>query len=163
MCKASHVKYLGVTLESNLRWSLHVQAVVRKLRGFSFRIKRLRHFCSDQSVIETFVQQCILPTLLYCSPVIFPGLHKSDFRLLRRGLKMICRVSQISLSFLVSSICDGHIEACLKFADKVLSDSTHPLHIDLSAFLHPLHLPTYTISDISVQKLNGTLPCPDFD
>ena len=160
MCRASHAKYLGVILESNLRWSLHAQSVVRKLRGLSFQIKRLRQFCSDQSVMVNFVQQCVLPIFLYCSPVIFPGLLKADFKLLRRGLKMISRVSQVSLSALIGNICDRHIDACLKFADRIFSDSTHPLHLDLSACLsHPSTRSTYRLipSRISVYR-NSPVP-----
>ena len=60
-------------------------------------------------------------------------LLKRDFKLLRRGLKILCRVSSIPLSVLIRRACDTHIDSCLKFAQRILDEPTHPLHSELPA------------------------------
>lgn len=47
MVRVSHLKYLGVALESHLRQSVRVRAVVRELQDLSFRVSDLIRFRSD--------------------------------------------------------------------------------------------------------------------
>jgi hypothetical protein len=82
--------------------------------------------------VKKFVEACVLPVLLYCSPVIFSGLLTKDFILLRRSMKVICRVSGIQYAELVEIVVSRHIDSALKFAHKILEDSEHPLHQHLS-------------------------------
>ncbi|WP_204107535.1 reverse transcriptase domain-containing protein [Streptococcus dysgalactiae] len=129
--RVTSVKYLGVTIENTLHWSTHISNTVGKVRRLSYHIRKLRQFGVPQSSVESFVYQCIFPIILYCSPVIFPGLLKKDFNLLRRGMKIINRVSFIPLDDLLKRLCSTHVENCLAFAHKILRDQTHPLHSDL--------------------------------
>ncbi|VDP93736.1 unnamed protein product [Echinostoma caproni] len=125
-------------------------------------IRRLRHVCSYFSVIGAFLQQCALFILHYCSPVIFPGLLKADFKQLRRDLSMTSRASHVPLSFLIDKICDAHFDAYLKFAHNILSNCTHPLHIDLCACKsHPFQIQSHPISSIGLQKFFDNLSFPD--
>ncbi|WP_432422668.1 RNA-directed DNA polymerase [Streptococcus dysgalactiae] len=132
LSRVSSIKYLGVTIDANLRWSSHIQCCTGKLRRLSFYIRKLRQYRVSQPTILTFVYQCIFPVVLYCSPVVFSGLLKKDFRLLRRGLSIISRVSFIPLNELIRKLCALHFTACEKFAHKILSDPSHPLYGDLS-------------------------------
>ena len=131
--RMNSIKYLGVTIDSNLRWSSHIHCAVGKLRRLSFQIRKLRQFRTPQAVITNFVYQCVYPILLYCSPVVFPGLLKQDFKILRRGLSIISRVSSISMDDLIKKLVDQHITSCISFAHKILADPTHPLYNDLSS------------------------------
>lgn len=131
--RVTSVKYLGVTIDNNLRWSSHVQICTGKLRRLSFQIRKLRQFRTPQHIISLFVYQCIFPVLLYCSPVIFPGLLKQDFKVIRRALLIISRVSAIPIDELVCKLVDLHIDSCVKFAQKILADVSHPLHVELSS------------------------------
>ena len=140
------VKYLGVTLQNNLKWSSHILCTVGKLRRLSFHIRKLRQFTAKQSVISSFVTQCVLPIVLYCSPVIFPGLLKKDFIVLRRGLAIISRVSLLPIDYLIGKLCDLHIDSCESFAHKILNDPTHPLHSELSScYSHPSTRSTFRL------------------
>ena len=95
-------------------------------------IRKVRHFQVPQTVILTFVHQCVLSVILYCSPVIFPGLRKEDYVVLRRGLSIISRASGIPLNNLLHVLCNSHVAACESFALKILQDPSHPLHNALS-------------------------------
>ena len=127
-----------MTFDSSLRWSSHIQSRLNILRRLSFQIRKLRQFRVRPSVIDLFISQCVFPLVLYCSPVIFPGLLKKDFKLLRQGLSVISRVSSIPLNDIISRLCRSHINSCEKFAHRILGDPSHPLHDPLSfCFSYP--------------------------
>jgi hypothetical protein len=131
--RVDSIKYLGVLISSDLTWSEHVNNLFTKCRKLTFYIKRLRTYRVPNTVIWRFVDSCVLPLILYCSPVIFPSLLKKDFILLRRLFKMISRVSGIQYSSLCDVVIKRHFIACRRLANNVLSDIQHPLHNSLSA------------------------------
>lgn len=126
------VKYLGMMLTHNLSWSPHVLTVSNKVRRLSFYSLKLRKLFVPERVVFQFVTACILPHLLYCSPVYFPGLKEKDFLLLVRSLKLLSRCSGIPRVELVKFIVSQHFNSCNQFSQKILSNSDHSLHIDLS-------------------------------
>ncbi len=126
------VKYLGVTLCSNLSWSDHVQEVFNKVRRLTFFTLKLRKLSVTPRIILQFITACILPLWLYCSPVLFPGLKVKDFTLLARSLNIISRCSNITRGGLVQVIVNKHITSCDTFCAKVPPDPSHPLHVALS-------------------------------
>ncbi len=86
----------------------------------------------QRKYIRKFAEVCVIPIILYCSPVIFSGLLKQDFALLRRSIKLICNVCGLSVSDFTNLVCERHIKASSDFAERILVDSEHPLHEELS-------------------------------
>lgn len=125
-------KYLGVFLSSDLSWTDHVQVIYRKLVKLSFYIKRLRQCKMPQHIILNFIQSCVIPVIIYCSPVVFPGLLCKDLIILKRGLKMISRVGGMRYDNLVNLVVTRHLSSCKLFADRILEDHSHPLHSTFS-------------------------------
>ncbi len=86
----------------------------------------------------------IIPTLprLPClfgtfNPLLFTshfflGFLKQIFALLRRSIKLISNVCGLSFSHLTNLVCERHIKASSAFAERILADSEHPLHEELS-------------------------------
>ena len=62
------MKYLGVTLDKSLTWSLHVKEVVKKVSGTIACIRRIRNYISRKNLI-TLYYSLILPHLNYCNSV----------------------------------------------------------------------------------------------
>jgi hypothetical protein len=128
----SHVKYLGVTFSSNLTWSLHIEELYRKCLKLSFYIRRLNCIQVPSHVIRRFVDACIIPSILYASPIIFPGLLKKDFVVLKRAIKLVARASGLFYNDLCHAIITRHFSACFNFSQRILDDLSHPLHQTLS-------------------------------
>lgn len=126
------IKYLGLTMSSNLSWSFHVQNVFSKVRKLSFFTLKLRKLSFPSIVIFKFTTLCILPLWLYCSPVFFPGLKDKDFILLTRSLKMLSRCSGLPRSEIVSFLVNKHISACDSLASRALKNPSHVLHAAIS-------------------------------
>lgn len=153
-------KYLGVTISTDLTWSRHLEQLFIKCRKLSFHIKRLRSYRVPTVVIWRFVDSCVLSLILYCSPVIFPGLLKKDFTLLRRTINVIARVSGISFPTLCDVITKRHFAACKRFVNNILSDEMHPLHdaISVCRSLRPLRSSFRLISARTNTFRNSIIP-----
>ena len=76
---ASSSRFLGVIFNSRLSWSDRLDAVFGKCRRLCFLVRRFRRLGLRSSRIKTFVHACIIPLIVYCSPVIFPGLNVLTF------------------------------------------------------------------------------------
>ena len=126
------VKYLGITLSHNLSWSPHVQTVFTKVRRLSFYALRLRKLAVPHNLILKFVIACVLPHWLYCSPIFFPGLKEQDYVVIIRSLNLLSRCSGVTRATLVDFIVEKHFDACHGFSSRLLSDTGHCLHFELS-------------------------------
>ncbi|CAH8827539.1 unnamed protein product [Trichobilharzia szidati] len=128
----SSIKYLGLVLSSDLSWSSHILLVSKKMFRLTFYIKKLRQQGISQPLVLRFLNSCILPILLYCSPLIFPGLLKKDYAVLRRVLNAVSRACGLPLRDLANTIVERHVNSCKNWAKAVLSDPLHPLYSQLS-------------------------------
>nr|CAH8865766.1 unnamed protein product [Trichobilharzia regenti] len=128
----SNAKYLGLVISSDLTWSSHIQMISKKVFRLTYYIKKLRLTGVTQPLLSQFVNSRILPILLYCSPLVFPGLLKKDYTILRRMLKVVSRTSGVKLSQLVTTLVDKHLNTCEKWSKTILSDCQHPLYSQLS-------------------------------
>ncbi len=105
---------------------------MRKCVRLPFFVKELRRLSTPAELIRRFVETCVVPLILYCSPAIFPGLLKHDFALLNRSIKLISQVPGLKFSYLTNLLCERHIKASSGFAERILGDHHHPLHDELS-------------------------------
>ena len=88
-----HCKYLGVVLDPNLTWNLHVEHIRCKVIKNMFLFRKARPFI-DQNVAKTLYYTIIQSHLDYCSPVwsnaannVLKKLHVLQKRALRIVLK----------------------------------------------------------------------------
>ena len=84
-------KYLGVTLQSDMKWNEHVRTVVSKANGRLRFIGRILGKC-DSSVKETAYKTLVRPRLEYCSSVWDPqqiGLKESMEAVQRRAARFV--------------------------------------------------------------------------
>lgn len=127
------VKYLGVTFSSDLTWTNHIEVLYKKCLRLSFHIRRLRSIAVPNHIIKKFVDACILPIILYGSPIIFPGLLKKDLVILRRSIKTVSKSSGIDHKCVISVIVGRHFSALQNLCNNILGDSDHPLFPALSS------------------------------
>ena len=65
-------KYLGITITSNLSWSLHIQSVISKTHKITGLIYRSFYKYSSPYVLLKLYLALILPHFNYCSTVWSP-------------------------------------------------------------------------------------------
>ncbi|CAH8576782.1 unnamed protein product [Schistosoma guineensis] len=77
------IDYLGVTFSSDVSWSSHVLLLSKMVFRLTYYIKRLHALGITRHLLLRFVNSCILPIILYCSPLFFPGIFRKEFAVLR--------------------------------------------------------------------------------
>jgi hypothetical protein len=125
-------KYLGVMISEDFSWAIHMDSLFKKCRRLSYYVKRLRSYRVPSSTIWKFVDSCILPNILYCSPVIYPGLLKKDFVVFKRLIKLVSTVSLFPFDKLCDIIIKRHFSASSNLANNILNDMNHPLFESLN-------------------------------
>jgi len=128
---ANVFKYLGVTFSSDLTWSAHVENIANSCHRLGFVMKRLRSFSLPQHAMKLFIDSCVLPIILYCSPVFLSTLMLKDYTLLRRSIRSIANISGIAYAILRDAIIARHFSSCYQLAERILKDRNHPLHLHL--------------------------------
>ncbi|CAH8590013.1 unnamed protein product [Schistosoma haematobium] len=126
------VNYFGVTFSSDLSWSSHVLLLSKKVFRLTYYIKRLHALGITRHLLLQFVNSCILPIILYCSSLFFPGLLRKDFTVLRRVLKAVNKMCSESLEVIINMVVDRHLKSYKLPVGVILSDTNHPLHSYLS-------------------------------
>ena len=122
------VKYLGVHLSSNMNWTKHIEQNFTKIRKICYFIRRLKSFKVNPHIVQNFVESSVLPILLYCSPVIFSNLLKKDLHIIARSIKLIAKSARLDKYMVADRVIEKHFNSCKKLFDRVMNDSTHPLH-----------------------------------
>ena len=121
-------KYLGVIIDSNLTFSDHVDATLKKANKRLYLLRKLRTFNVSRNVLS-MVYNSIIESVLSFSIVSWYGhirvKDKSKLNHVVREATKITGKPQRSLS-------DIHKKFVRKKAKKIMLDDTHPLH---SAFV----------------------------
>ncbi|CAH8649887.1 unnamed protein product [Schistosoma mattheei] len=126
------VNYHGVTFSSDLSWSSHVLLLSKKVFRLTYYIKRLHALGITRHLLLQFVNSCILPIIVYCSPLFFSGLLRKDFAVLQRVLKAVSKVCGESFEVIINMVVDRHLKSYKLLASVILSHTNHPLHSYLS-------------------------------
>ena len=84
------VKYLGVTLTSDLMWAEHITRISAKVRKLTGLLYRRFYHCDPQTMLRLY-KSIIRPHLEYAPQVWDPHLHK-DINLLEKSQKFALRV-----------------------------------------------------------------------
>ncbi len=115
---------LGLHLQETQSGPVILTESLESVRVYPFFAKKLRRLSTPAEYICKFAEVGVIHIILYCSPAIFPGFTRS--------IKLISNVCGLSFSCLTNLVCERHIKASPDFAARILADSEHPLHEELS-------------------------------
>ncbi|XP_026317899.1 uncharacterized protein LOC113228740 isoform X2 [Hyposmocoma kahamanoa] len=89
LTRADHIKYLGVHIDSALRWHLHVDNLCSRVRKLIFVMSKLRNSAERNTLL--IVYQALCKTLIsYCIPV-WGGAHKTSLLKLERAQRAVLK------------------------------------------------------------------------
>ena len=85
------VKYLGVTLDQSLNWTLHVSNTIKKINRAMACIRRIKSYSVNQRILVQLYYSLILPDIDYCS-VVWGKCKKTDLLKLQRAQNRYARL-----------------------------------------------------------------------
>lgn len=102
---AAYADFLGLTVDSNLKYNLHIDKVCKKISSGIFILRRLSHF-TDKHILSSAYFGCIYPHLVYGLPIWGAESTRTQyiFRLQKRAIRII-------LGFKRSQSCRGFFRA----------------------------------------------------
>ncbi|KAK3571337.1 hypothetical protein QTP86_007560 [Hemibagrus guttatus] len=131
-------KFLGVHLAENLNWLLNTTSISKKAQQRLYFLWRLRKAHLPPPILTMFYRGTIKSVLSSCITAWFGNCTVSD----RKTLQRIVRTAEKIIGFSLPSITDMYTTRCIRKANSIVDDPTHPSHTHTHTPLtHTLHPP----------------------
>lgn len=121
-------KFLNANISEDLTWSTHTDAVLKAAHQRLFFLRRLRKFGMSPSILRSFYTCTIESILMGCITAWF-GNSTADNR---KALKRVVRTASHTVGGELPSLQDIYTRRCIRKAQRIISDSSHPSHRLLS-------------------------------
>lgn len=130
-------KYLGVNIQSNLKWDVHVNAQTKKANKRLYHLRCLRKLQVDKTIMTLFYNTVISSILIYVITVWYEScgvqLRKNLLKIRKRTVRIIQADSNTNAVEDFSSI---HRDKCIRLARKIAIDQLHPLNYCFTLLPH---------------------------
>ncbi|KAL0152772.1 hypothetical protein M9458_052495 [Cirrhinus mrigala] len=117
-------RFLGNTISQDLKWDIHIDAIVKKAQQRLFFLRQLRKFNLPQELLKQFYTTIIESVLCTSITVWFNSATKSDLRRLHRTVRTAERIIGSTLPTLQ----ELYLSRVSKKAGKITLDPSHPAH-----------------------------------
>ncbi|KAK3529161.1 hypothetical protein QTP70_018114, partial [Hemibagrus guttatus] len=117
-------KFLGVHLAEDLAWSLNTSSITRKAQQRLYFLRRLRKAHLPPPNLTTFYRETIESIPSSCITAWFGNCTVSDCK----TLQWIVRTAEKIIEVYLSSIMDIYSTRCIRKANSIVDDPTHPSH-----------------------------------
>ncbi len=122
------VKYLGVHFTANLTWSIRIDTNFTKCLKLSFIIRRLRTMNVNKTLLWRIASACASTLILYCSPIIFPGLLNKGFTSIQKCICLQSTSSGVAYTRTCKVVISQHFNYCTRLSTSNINDEFHSLH-----------------------------------
>ena len=119
-----HVKFLGSTISSDLKWELNVDAIVKKAQQRLYFLRRLRSFGLTTQITLNFYKAVIENVLTFSLTVWFGSITVKEKLRLNRVVNIASKIIGRSLPSLKSL----YQQRLLRGAGLISQDPSHPAH-----------------------------------
>ena len=129
-----HYKYLGVNIQCNLKWDIHVDQVWKKINKRFYFVRCLRNLNVDRLLITLFYNSVISSVICYALSVWWNCCSKTQrnkiLRIRERICKIVCDDENVHDPVIV------YRDRCRSLATKIIKDKSHPLNCYYSFLPH---------------------------
>ncbi|KAK3515311.1 hypothetical protein QTP70_013456 [Hemibagrus guttatus] len=119
-------KFLGVHLEENFPWSLNTTFITKKAQQRLYFLWRLRKAHLPTPILTMFYRGTIESVLSSCITVWFGNCTVSA--IICKTLQRIVRTAEKIIGVSLPSITDMYNTSCIRKANSIVDDPTHPSH-----------------------------------
>ena len=133
LCNVQNIKILGIIIQSNLKWNLHIDDLVKRCNRKLYMLRKLKKFNLPLKDLVTIYAGYIRPILEYCAPVFHSSLTKEQSNSLEKIQRRVCKIilGYEYINYLhACQICnlptleERRLKLCIKFAKSI---SNHPI------------------------------------
>ena len=126
--RVSDYKYLGVTVNEKLDWSVHAEKVMSKVNQRMYFVRKLNSFGIDSVLVSLFYRAAVQSLFSFCVIAWGGNLCQKESERFDRVARRVSRMTAIYQ--------DSFVEIFEKFAlrkiESILKDSNHPFFQSIS-------------------------------
>ena len=119
-----HVKFLGSTISSYLKWELNVDTIFKKAQQRLYFLRRLRSFGLTTQITLNFYKAVIESVLTFLTTVLFGSITVKEKLRLNRVINTASKIIDRSLPSLESL----YQQCLIRRAGLISEDPSHPAH-----------------------------------
>lgn len=116
-------KYLGVYIDDQLTFKENTQHLYKKCTKRAYHLRILNSINVDKTILSLFYKSIIESVVSYCIVIWHSSARKKD----RNKLFKITRIAR-RMGVSCKNLNELYNESCLRMAEKIIKDNTHPLH-----------------------------------
>ncbi len=122
--RVNSFKFLSVHITEDLTWSTHTDALLKKTHQRLFFLRRLRKFGMSPSILRSFYTCTVESILTGCITAWFGNSTTGNRKALQRVVRTACHIVGGELP----SLQDIYTRRCIRKAQRITNDSSHPSH-----------------------------------
>ncbi len=126
--RVNSFKFLCIHITEDLTWSAHTDAVLKKAHQRLFFLRWLRKFGTSSSILRSFNTCTVESILTGCITAWFGNRTAGN----RKALQRVMRTARHIVGGELPSLQDIYTGRCVRKAQRIIKDSSHPLHSLLS-------------------------------
>lgn len=124
----SSYKYLGCTLQNNLRWSEHICHQVKKANKRMYHVRCLAKLRVDNNLICMFYNSIVSSVLSYAIICWFNSLTGKEQKSVEKLKRKVCKLIKKECHHLIFDMEQVYKKQCMSSLTRILDDCTHPLN-----------------------------------
>jgi len=131
--RVKKVKYLGITISDNLKWTPHINNIVKNVNHTIKCLLRIIPYLTKERKLQIYFT-LILPNILYACEVWGNSLTTEDKMKIKKLVTFYSKISSINKYILKKKLNEQYDNRFKAYINKVINDKNNPLHNDL--FMH---------------------------
>ena len=121
-------KYLGCTLQRDLKCDIHVTKQVKKANKKMYHIRLMSNLRVDKKIICMFYNTVIFPTLIYALCCCYKSMTENEKKSMEKLRKKVCRIVGPGFKDMILCVENIYKKQCVRRVKKIMADEFHPLN-----------------------------------
>ena len=129
-------KYLGVIIQDDLKWNLHVETQTKKASKRMYSVRRLYKLKIDNKILCLFYNSVVSSVLTYAITSWFDACDNNLEKTICKFHSKMCKMTNVSIHKFIEHSNDIYKGKCLSLIDKIVKDQDHVMHKYISVLPH---------------------------
>ena len=129
-------KYLGVTIQENLKWNEHIEIQEKKANKRMYHVRRLRKQRLDSKIICLFYNSVVSSVLVYGMSSWFGACDRKLIDVLSKFHRQVRKMTNKEEHRTLEVPSNIYQQKCISLINKMLKDRDHYLHRQITVLPH---------------------------
>lgn len=124
---ATDYKYLGCTIQEDLKWDNHISNQIKKANKRMYHVRCLSKLHVDTKIISLFYNAVVSSVLVYAIACWYKGCTDKEKKDVGRFRRKVCKIICPDYHSSVDDPSSIHEKKCLSLVSRIINDQSHPL------------------------------------